>query len=338
MLASCLHAQAQVPATPSISSAKRLPESEVLPRLLPGSDLARLGVSKPFIVEGEQTFRAGSVLIASEIVFRPGSKLILAPAYASKGAEQAVYVIARRIVVEPSQSPPVITWSGGAVAQSVPPPAGKAAPGAAGYDGAPGGRGADGVSGSAGTPGRSPPVLHIATKEIVGARLAVDWRGQDGGAGGAGQAGGDGGRGGSGRPASSSIFDCRRGSGDGGRGGDGGNGGAGGLGGRGGDGGLFILLAMAKDVPQLAEKIQLDVSPGEAGSNGMPGARGEKGLGGERGRAAPPYCSDGARKGDEGNHGQVGAVTEQLAASGAVGSIAIGELTETQARAVGILK
>jgi hypothetical protein len=329
---------AQAPTVSLVGTAKRLPETELLPRLLPGSELARLGVSKPFIVEGEQTFRSGSVLIASEVIFRPGSKLIFAPSNFSQSVEQSVYLIARRVVVEASATPPVITWSGGLLAQRSPPPAGKAAPGAAGYDGSPGGRGADGADGSVGTAGRSPPILYLATKEILGGRIAIDWRGQDGGTGGAGQAGGEGGRGGSGRPASSSLFDCRRGPGDGGRGGDGGNGGSGGLGGRGGDGGLVVFLAMPEDVAPLAERIHLDVSPGAGGFSGPGGLPGNGGTGGERGRAAPPFCRDDARPGTQGDAGRLGSVVDQRGARGAEGAIAIGELTETQARAVGVLQ
>jgi len=329
---------AQAVASSLVTTAKRLPESELLPRLLPAGELARFGVSKPFIIEGEQAFRSGAVLIASEIVFRPGSKLTLAPSISSLSGEQAVYLVARRIVVEPGPIPAVITWSGGSAPQSIPPPAGKAAPGMAGYDGSPGGRGADGASGSNGTAGRSPPILYLATREISGGRLAVDWRGQDGGSGGAGQTGGDGGRGGSGKPASSSLFDCRRGPGDGGQGGDGGNGGTGGLGGRGGDGGLVVLLAMPKDIGSLAERIQLDVLPGAGGFAGTGGAFGVGGAGGERGRAAPPFCRDDARPGNPGNPGRVGTTVEQRGTQGVEGSLAIGELTDTQARAVGVLR
>lgn len=325
--------------TPAIKSAKRLPETELLPKLLPASELARLGYSKPFVIEGEVTFRSGPVLIASEVVFRPGSKLVLLPSFSQAGSEQAVYLITRRIVVEPGPKPALITWAGGSAISSSPPPVGKAAPGTAGYDGSPGGRGADGVAGSSGTTGRSPPTFYLATREIAGGTLAIDWRGQDGGPGGAGQAGGDGGRGGSGRPASSSLFDCRRGPGDGGPGGDGGNGGPGGTGGRGGDGGLFVLLATPTDVSALAEKIRLDVAPGAGGFAGPGGSLGSGGPGGERGRAAPPFCRDDARQGAPGKNGQSGsAVTDQSGAKGAAGSVAVGELIESQARAIGILQ
>ena len=337
--ASQFGARAEEVGTPAIASAKRLPEREFLPKLLPASELARLGYSKPFVVEGEVTFRSGPVLIASEIVFRPGSKLVLLPSFSQVGSEQAVYLIARRIVVEPGPKPALITWGGGSAISSSPPPVGKAAPGIAGYDGSAGGRGADGVVGSSGTTGRSPPIFYLATREIAGGTLAIDWRGQDGGSAGAGQAGGDGGRGGSGRPASSSLFDCRRGPGDGGPGGDGGNGGPGGPGGRGGDGGLFVLLATPADIPALAEKIRLDVAPGAGGFGGPGGPFGIGGLGGERGRAAPPFCRDDARPGAPGKNGLSGsAATDQRDSKGAVGSVAVGELIESQANAIGILQ
>jgi len=155
-------------AFPTFGEAKRLPERELLPKLLPANQLANLGVSTPFVIDGEQVFRSGSVLIASEIIFRPGSKLVLAPTSQSPGVDQAVYLVTRRIVVEPGKSPAIVTWGGSSASLSSPPPAGKAAPGAAGYDGAPGGPGANGANGSSGTPGRSPPTLYIATAEIAG--------------------------------------------------------------------------------------------------------------------------------------------------------------------------
>lgn len=337
VLWSCV-AQTQALA-PLVASAKRLPERELLPRLLPVLDLARLGYSEPFVVEGEVTFKSGSVLVASEIVFRPGAKLLLQPSISSQSGELAVYIVTQRIVVEPGQARALVTWVGGSASVSSPPPAGKGAPGPSGYDGSPGGKGADGTSGSPGTVGRSPPILYLATKEIVGGTLAIDWRGQDGGPGGTGQAGGDGGRGGAGKPASSSFFDCRRGPGDGGRGGDGGNGGTGGLGGRGGDGGLFVLLAMQSDISTLAASVQLDVSPGAGGVSGLGGTQGVKGVGGERGRAAPPFCQDDAKRGPDGSDGQPGTRPSQdRGPRGEPGAFAIGELTDGQARAIGILR
>ena len=333
-----LKAQGQGSAADLVSAAKRLPESTLLPRLAPGSELARIGVSRPFIVEGEQTFRSGSVLIASEVIFRPGSKLILAPASLPSSGEQAVYLIAQRIVVEAGSRPAVISWNGSSVSLNSPPPAGKAAPGVSGYDGAPGGRGADGTTGSSGTTGRSAPIFYLATNEISGGRLAVDWRGQDGGSGGAGQTGGDGGRGGAGKPASSSFFDCRRGPGDGGKGGDGGDGGQGGAGGRGGDGGLFVLLMRPEHVLQVAEKILLDVSPGEGGLRGAGGGFGNGGPGGERGRAAPPFCQDDAKRGLSGADGKAAVTIEQRGEKGVPGTLAIGELIDIQAQSIGIMR
>lgn len=151
--------RAQGTLAPLAATAPRLPESELLPRLVPAFDVARFGYAKPFFVEGEHTFTSGAVLVASEVIFRPGSKLILVPGAAQSGRDAGVYLITRRIVVEAGGAPGIITWAGGATASSSPPPAGKGAPGAAGYDGSPGARGADGANGNPGTAGRAPPIF-----------------------------------------------------------------------------------------------------------------------------------------------------------------------------------
>lgn len=154
-----------------------------------------------------------------------------------------------------------------------------------------------------------------------------------------GQSGGKGGRGGTGKPASSSLFDCRRGPGDGGPGGDGGNGGEGGVGGRGGDGGLFVLLAMPNNIAALASKIRLDVASGQGGMGGLGGAVGSGGSGGERGRSAPPFCRDDARRGADGKPGLAGkSLAAERGPQGAAGSFAIGELTDDQVRVLGIVQ
>lgn len=323
-----------------IKFAERIPEAQMLPRLIPVTELARLGYSKPFIVQGTTVFTSGSILVASEIVFQQGSKLVLAPAMTPIGREQSVYLIARRIVVEPGPLPAVVSWAGSANTFISPVPAGKASPGAAGYDGSPGAVGSSGTNGNSGTAGRTPPILFLATREIVGGQLLIDWRGQDGGPGGAGQDGGDGGPGGNGSPASSSLFDCRRGPGDGGKGGNGGNGGSGGIGGRGGDGGQFVLLALPTEVATVGDKIRLDVSPGTGGPNGAGGGPGKGGAGGERGRAAPPFCRDDAKPGGPGQPGKTGGapIGEAPGASGLKGAAAVGELNDIQARAIGILE
>lgn len=335
--ASCsVHAQGGI--APLVPAARRLPEADLLARLVAPLQLSRLGYTKPFVIEGEHIFTSGSVLVASEVIFRPGSKLVLS-AGAASGRDAAVYLVTRKITIEPGAAPAIITWAGNAAASNSPPPAGKGAPGVAGYDGSAGGPGADGASGSPGTAGRSPPVMYLATPAIKGGQLVVDWRGQDGGPGGSGQDGGDGGKGGSGKPASSSLFDCRRGAGDGGAGGAGGRGGPGGMGGRGGDGGLFVLLAMPEHVLTLASSIRLDVSSGLGGFGGRGGGPGVGGQPGERGRAAPPFCQDDARAGPKGENGTPGAsLADQRGPQGAPGSLAVGELTKSQAAALGIVQ
>src|SRR5690349_15365780 len=86
--------------TAELERAERIPETVLLPRLLPPAELARLGALKPFIVEGEVTFRAGPVLFAPEVIFRPGSKLILAPSNLQMGGDRSVYFVAGKITVE----------------------------------------------------------------------------------------------------------------------------------------------------------------------------------------------------------------------------------------------
>jgi len=331
-------AHAQGTSGAPIATARRLPENELLPKLVPAGEVGRFGYSKPYIVEGETPFTSGAVLVASEIRFRPGGKLVLSASPGQANREQAVYLVTRRIVVEPGAQPAIVTWAGSRTPISTAPPAGKAAPGAAGYDGSPGARGQDGTTGNNGTVGRSPPTLYIATRAIDG-QLVVDWRGQDGGPGGAGQSGGDGGHGGTGRPASASLFDCRSGAGDGGPGGDGGDGGTGGNGGRGGDGGLFVLLALPEEIPGIASRIVLDKTSGAGGLGGAGGEAGKGGPGGDPGRPAPPFCRDDGRRGKDGTSGRRGATqADNRGQPGLPGEIAVGELTEMQARAIGIVQ
>ena len=322
----------------AIASAKRIPENELLPKLVPVGEVARFGYSQALIVQGETAFTSGAVLVASEIRFRPGGKLVLSASPGQGNRERAVYLVTRRIVVEPGAQPAIVTWAGSRIPISEPPPAGKAAPGAAGYDGSPGSKGQNGTTGNNGTVGRTPPMLYIATREIDG-KLTVDWRGQDGGPGGTGQDGGDGGHGGAGRPASASLFDCRRGPGDGGAGGDGGDGGIGGSGGRGGDGGMFVLLAMPGDIPGIVSRISLDKASGTGGLGGAGGKYGAGGPGGTPGRPAPPFCRADGRVGAAGRDGMTGASqADKRGQPGLPGEIAVGELTEMQARAIGIVQ
>lgn len=314
------------------ANAKHLPEAELLPRLLPIEQLARFGVSKPYQVEGITTFDSGSVLVASEIVFAPGSQLVMA---SRPSAEQGVYVVAHRITILPGQPAPVISWLGTAMMeQRSPPPVGKAQPGAAGFDGRQGGRGNDGAPGNSGLNGKTPPELYLSVTEIVGGSLNVDWRGQDGGPGGQGQEGGDGGNGGAGHPASSSAFDCRRGPGNGGPGGNGGNGGLGGEGGRGGDGGVVVLLAANDSIPHLTERLVVDVAPGIGGFGGLGGKAGLAGRGGPPGQSAPPWCRADAKPGEDGQPGNIGmSLLDKRGAQGVVGQLFVGELTPSQAKA-----
>jgi hypothetical protein len=96
-------------------------------------------------------------------------------------------------------------------------------------------------------------------------------------------------------------------------------------------------LAIPKDIPAVTRQLKVDVSPGHGGYGGKGGPPGIGGREGERGRGAPPFCQDDANPGIQGKNGDTGTdLSEVRAADGAAGVIAIGELSEGQAKAIGI--
>lgn len=307
--------------------------SDVLPAIVQFKRSTEAGLPAPYLVEGQRIFQGGPVLAAEEIIFHPGSRLILAGPY---GAPPQKQIIAKKITILPGGKPPVITWDRGEARSIPPPPVGKAAPGPAGaQEGANGGTGATGVHGNAGFPGQSALTVYLAVGDIVGGDLYFDLRGQDGGPGGEGQEGGDGGIGMSGTPGSSSLFDCSRGGGNGGRGGAGGTGGAGGEGGKGGDGGSLVLMAAAETIDQLVPRVRAETKPGVGGPGGRGGRGGKGGPGGEAGRDAPPFCGGGA-KGPQGPNGTPGPDPTVAGPSGAPGRTIPIPLNEENRTAIGL--
>ena len=260
--------------------------TDVLPVIVRIKRSVEAGLPPPYEIRGERLFKGGGVLAAEEIVFYPDSTLILASQY-GEGDESAVQILTRKITILPGGKPPVITWQRTGIL-SVPPLVGKSSPGRSGGGlGADGAPGSQGTSGNAGYPGMSAPTVYLAVNTVEGGRLYFDLRGQPGGPGGEGQAGGDGGVGQSGEPASSSLFDCKRGPGNGGRGGDGGIGGPGGRGGNGGDGGTLIILSLSsEELPILRNLVEVDFTPGGGGEGGKAGTPGAGGPGGSPGQEA----------------------------------------------------
>ncbi|MEO1536896.1 MAG: collagen-like protein [Pseudomonadota bacterium] len=179
------------------------------------------------------------------------------------------------------------------------------APGASGRPGsAPGEsgeRGFDGKDGADGAAGKDAGPITIVAKTLSG-NLRVENIGQKGGDGGAGGPGGNGGSGQIGVPASSGVFDCRRGPGRGGDGGAGGTGGAGGDGGRGGAGGPVTV-----DIKDFAESALLQIAT-QGGAPGIAGRGGAPGRGGRAGPEGPTVglCGSAGRNGQPGASGRPG--------------------------------
>ncbi|WP_352813905.1 serine protease [Mesorhizobium sp. M0965] len=162
-----------------------------------------------------------------------------------------------------------------------------------------------GENGETGLSGGMLEIYILKSKSVT--QLESNLTGQDGGQGGQGGRGREGAPGEPGRSGSDSLFDCRRGPGNGGRGRPGSQGGVGGVGGDGGNGGYltFYLLADAN----FERKGLTFVSKGGAGGRGGPGGPGGiGGPGGPRG-SQTTYChggSDGPR-GEDGPAGIGGA-------------------------------
>jgi hypothetical protein len=149
-----------------------------------------------------------------------------------------------------------------------------------------GGNGKAGGKGKNGENGSNAPVLEIWTKEIVGPKLKLDLRGQeggDGGLGGNGQFGGNGQQGSGGVPGVDSNWIgvptaiCAQKPGLGGDGGAGGDAGCGGDGGDGGDGGFIKIFYTAGTNVSNFEPLYSKGKGGKAGPPGIPGKGGKAG-------------------------------------------------------------
>ncbi|MFC4314988.1 hypothetical protein ACFPN2_38375 [Steroidobacter flavus] len=263
-------------------------------------------------VIGEADILKAKDLAARKLVLPPNSQLILLPTGGSAG-EPYYMIVAEEIVV---QGPAMITWAREDAIRQPPPDRGKAPNGAPGREeGANGEPGSDGDAGTPGYRGASAPSLILVTRKLTGpGQLFVDLRGQNGGPGGKGQDGGDGGPGARGRPASQSMFDCRRGPGTGGNGGNGGKAGPGGQGGAGGDGGSVIVLA--EEPKSITAQAIVLIAGGAGGAPGAKGNPGNGGRGGPEGPAAPPFCRGANR---DGTAGQSSTVLPMPASAGTLG-------------------
>lgn len=302
--------------------------SEALPADVLNALSSATSVKKIYPVNGVEIF-SGTILKADEIVFAPGSSIILS-------SIDAPFVI---IAAKKWKFADANQWSRVGFAAKT---------GAAGSVGASGGDGADrpgetgrrgndgedgkaGGTGGAGGSQRLPKVYLVggeftspSGQPIPGSlRLSLNLVGQAGGKGGTGGKGGNGGNAGNGKEGANKLFDCGEGGGPGGNGGAAGPGGAGGAGGAGSDGADLVYISKADGIEQLsyARIINMGGIGGVGGDPGKPGQPGKAGRGapsngfckstdaGNPGARPDPrdlgYGADGA----DGNKGSVTAVT-----------------------------
>jgi hypothetical protein len=296
LVLSCTAARAQAP--PGAPA-----QSSEAPKLLDPPDLfskaeyvravsASYGLTSSYVVEGTRIFD-GPVLLARDLVFQPGSRLVLEDVKGFSGEQGERYIAARTIRVLPGGATPIITWGRPQSSEGKPVPVGKAGPGPMGAThGSEGGPGEPGQIGNPGYPGRSAPSVIVFVSQWIGGPLAVDLAGQAGQEGGLGQQGGDGGFGRQGSPGVTSLFDCRSGGGDGGRGGVGGAGGRGGTGGRGGNGGTFVVVSTENTIKTALEALTVSLAGGAGGPGGKGGSGGGGGQGGSGGNGSG-HCRGG---------------------------------------------
>jgi Trypsin-like peptidase domain len=133
--------------------------------------------------------------------------------------------------------------------------------------------------------------------------LSVYLPGQAGGQGATGSPGTRGAQGASGNSGSDSLFDCKRGPGDGLPGQTGGRGSDGQQGFSGGNGGDLVLVGTS---PQAINRIVFIAKGGQGGPGGLGGIGGPGGAGGQSGRETV-FCR-GGRAGPDGPQGPTGAV------------------------------
>lgn len=295
------------------------PEINVVVRTVKGGDFPP--AAGEFRISGERRYDM-YFLTAERIVFEPNARLVFTKtAYESR---PTFFLLAKEVVSLDQEHPGTITWE-----QPQPSTRDKAGSAAAGVDngaqeGVRGGDGGPGAAGAIGDEGRPSPALTIAALSIRNP-LTVLLPGAKGGTGGQGQDGGRGGGGGHGNPASQSMFDCKRGCGNGAAGGNGGAGGQGGDGGRGGRGGNFTLVVPPDQLPVATRLLKVTVSGGDGGGPGSGGAGGLLGSGGAKGQEAKPYCKDDCNNGPQGVAGGSGG-TGQPGHRGPDGDFFVGTL------------
>jgi hypothetical protein len=307
------------------SSAQQIQTPEIQGLLERARESTSLGLSAIYEVKGETLFSYG-VLAANEIVFEPGSSLLFSEEALAKAKE--VFIIAQSVRVLGDQ-PATVTWVR-VERDRVPPPRGKASPGALmGPDGADGLPGAEGEPGNVGFPGTSAPAIHVLIGRVSGPGLLVDVRGQAGGPGGKGQSGGDGGAGRSGSRAIRATFNCVKTAGRGGNGGPGGRGGPGGTGGSGGNGGSVLIVSTERGLKPALEFFKVTAEPGTGGPGGPGGDGGAGGKGGRKGEISPPFCTKSAADGTDGDNGADGPPGDP-GASGLAGQFLYSALTDDQ--------
>lgn len=238
-----------------------------------------------FEVSGATAF-SGQVLAADELIFQPGSTLVMT---GLRGGDSIIIIADTVVLQDPRLANKIIRD-----------PAFAANPGSPGSPGAQGqpnyappnetfrsANGGGGGNGGNGTSGETfkPPSLYFLVKTmthpVIPSRFVIDFAGLPGGSGGSGGAGGHGGHGDVGWGASCNWLGmCNSGPG---RGGDGGPGGSGGMGGPAvaGGPGFDLIIGGSTNFTDLAEQFTLLNKGGEPGS---PGSGGPGGGGGERGR------------------------------------------------------
>lgn len=293
-----------------------------------------LDAQRRLVIDGQRPWTA-QVLAARELVFRPGSSLVLTDSAATAGH---FFIIADRIVIEDPNKPGVITWDRPSLA--APSDRGQAGSGSPGQgEGGGGGAGTSGAPGASGLVGRDAPELTLMVRTLGNGGPIIDLAGGKGGQGGVGQSGGNGGGGAQGSGARQArqggLFGstiwlpyCEAGPGRGGDGGSGGSGGVGGTGGQGGRGGNVTLVSTASNLPTLFTAIRVNMGGGAGGDGGPGGAGGQGGSGGPEGPLAN-FCNSAGRAGSRGAAGGVGS-TGTKGDSGRAGQPFIGQLKNEQ--------
>jgi hypothetical protein len=330
--------------------------SAELPEILQfvGKTIGAIGFADKWQMPGE--ILTQDVVVANEIVFERGKRLLLAPRTAND--RNWIVFIARTIrFTGNSASPVTVVWDRNVAGQiREPVKFGKAAPGAPGErEGADGRPGSHGVAGNRGFRGQDAPfVIFIALSLELPGPVRFQLIGQDGGVGGAGQDGGDGGPGRLGRPGfpisanigfSIKLTPVCEPAVHGGNGGRGGNGGLGGAGGSGGDGGNIAVIAREVSA-DLVKQFVDGQSSFEGGKGGKTGLRGLGGKGGPGAVAvtAPAPCesskpgADGQRgDGRDPDHAEVPAPPGSQA-DGHSGAVVYSRITDSQAANIGLVQ